>query len=173
MPHRDLLSYADRTVVLGIGNPLIGDDGLGIHVIRDLQARRESLGLPEGHIEMLDGGTLGYLLLDRVDGLDALVVVDAANIGTAPGELRVFQGNEMDTFLSNNQNSSVHEVGLADLMQMLALLGQTPRRRALIGVQPAVIDWGTDLSPNLESSVAKAGKAALNLLYTWYGVTPQ
>jgi hydrogenase maturation protease len=164
------LGPAHRTVVLGIGNPLIGDDGLGIHVIRDLLARRASLPLPEGDIEILDGGTLGYLLLDRVDGLDGLIVVDAANIGAEPGELRVFQDEEIDRFLSDNQTSSVHEVGLVDLMQMLSLTGKTPRRRALVGVQPAVIDWNMELSPAVAPSMLKASNAIVDILSIWYGV---
>lgn len=164
------LGPAHRALVLGIGNPLIGDDGLGIHVIRDLLARRASVPLPEGDIEILDGGTLGYLLLDRVDGLDGLIVVDAANIGAEPGELRVFQDEEMDRFLSDNQTSSVHEVGLVDLMQMLSLTGKTPRRRALVGVQPAVIDWNMALSPAVAPSMLKASNAIVDILSIWYGV---
>jgi hydrogenase maturation protease len=165
----DQLDVADRTIVLGIGNPIMGDDGMGIHVVQDLLTRSAILVLPEGNIEILDGGTLGYLLLDHVNALDALIVVDAANIGAEPGELRVFQNRDMDDFLSNNQTSSVHEVGLLDLMQMMALMGQTPRQRALVGVQPAVIDWGTELSPAVAPSVAKAAQTVIDVLTAWYG----
>lgn len=166
------LSAMDRAVVLGIGNPLMGDDGLGIHVARDLASRQAGLPLPARHVEILDGGTLGYLLLERLEGAEALIVVDAAHLGREPGALGVFAGADMDAFLGANPTASVHEVGLMDLMQMLALLGQTPRRRALVGVQPAVIDWVTELSPALGGSVSAASDAVVALLSEWFGASP-
>ncbi len=162
--------HTGRCVVLGIGNPLMGDDGVGIHVIRDLLTHSAELAFPPGSIEILDGGTLGYLLMDRLAGIEGLIVVDAANLGENAGAIRVFQHDAMDAFLSENQTSSVHEVGLIDLMQMMTLMEQIPRHRALIGIQPAIIDWETELSPSLMPSVGKAKNAIIQIVSEWYGV---
>lgn len=167
----DSLTHAHRCVILGIGNPLMGDDGVGIHVIRDLLAKPNALAFTGAKIEILDGGTLGYLLIDRLAGVDALIVVDAANIRENAGEVRVFLNEAMDEFLSENQKSSVHEVGLVDLVQMMTLTGQMPRLRALVGIQPAIIDWETELSPALAPSVFTASEAIIHLLSKWYGVS--
>ena len=163
------LALVDRTVVLGIGNPLMSDDGWGIHVIRHLQALPANPSWPQGRIDLIDGGTLGYLLLERLEGVAGLLVMDAANLHREPGAIDIFENEAMDTYLTGHSTSSIHEVGLVDLMQMLAMLGETPRRRALIGVQPAVIDWGTELSPAVAASVVTAADAALKLTAEWYG----
>ena len=88
----DLLGASDRTVVLGIGNPIMGDDGLGIHAIRDLQSTQCEMSQSSSPIEFLDGGTLGYLLIDRLMGAEGLIVVDAANLGGEAGELKTLEG---------------------------------------------------------------------------------
>ena len=173
MDCESLLTHAHRCVILGIGNPLMGDDGVGIHVIRDLLAKPAAFAFTGGKIEILDGGTLGYLLIDHLAGTDALIVVDAANIRESAGEVRVFLNEEMDAFLSTNQTSSVHEVGLVDLVQMMILTGQMPRRLALVGIQPSMIDWETELSPPLAQSVSKASNAIIHVVSEWYGVSVQ
>lgn len=171
--NNDSLIHAQRCVILGIGNPLMGDDGVGIHVIRDLLTKPAILAFKGAKIEILDGGTLGYLLIDRLAGTDALIVVDAANIRENAGEIRIFLNEDMDEFLSENRTSSVHEVGLIDLVQMMTLIEQIPRRRALVGIQPSIIDWETELSPSLAPSVFEAGNAIFNILSEWYGVGDQ
>jgi hydrogenase maturation protease len=153
--------------VLGIGNTLMSDDGVGIHVIRELQGRQKDRLLPEGNIEILDGGTLGFLLVDRLADADGMVVVDAANLGEAAGSVRVIDDAEIDRFLDDNRSLSVHEVGLVDLLQMMALSGQTPRLRALVGIQPKMIDWGTEMSPSVAAGVPKASRAVTQVLTQW------
>jgi hydrogenase maturation protease len=158
---------AQRIVVLGIGNTLMSDDGVGIHVIRDLQGRQGDRLLPEGNIEILDGGTLGFLLVDRLANADGMVVVDAANLGEAAGSVRVIDDVEIDRFLHDNPSLSVHEVGLVDLLQMMALSGQTPRLRALVGIQPETIGWGTEMSPAVAAGIPNASRAVTQVLTQW------
>jgi hydrogenase maturation protease len=162
-------SIPERCVVLGIGNPLMTDDGIGIHIVRQILAGLMPLPVTGKNVEILDGGTLGYLLIDRLAGSDALIVIDAGNLSADPGEVRTFQDEAMDDFLLGNRTSSVHEVGLIDLLQMMSLKGETPRRRALIAIQPASISWGTELSHAVAPSMAKAGAELINILMTWYG----
>jgi hydrogenase maturation protease len=154
-------------VVLGIGNTLMSDDGAGIHVVHALQCQQRALLLPEGDIEILDGGTLGYLLIDRISDADGLIIVDSANLGQAPGTVRVMADAEIDQFLDENPSSSVHEVGLIDLLQMMTLNDEAPRLRALVGIQPEVIGWGTEMSPALAGSIPVASSAVKNILVDW------
>jgi hydrogenase maturation protease len=156
-----------KLVVLGIGNTLMSDDGVGIHVINDLQGRQKDLLLPEGNIEILDGGTLGFLLVDRISEADGLVVVDAANLGEPAGTVRVIDGPGIDRFLDDNPSLSVHEVGLVDLLQMMALGGQAPRLRALVGIQPEMIGWGTEMSPSVAAGIPTASRAVTQVLAQW------
>jgi hydrogenase maturation protease len=123
--------------------------------------------LPQGNIEILDGGTLGFLLVDRLAEADGIVVVDAANIGEAAGSVRVIDDADIDRFLDDNPSLSVHEVGLVDLLQMMALSGQTPRLRALVGVQPETIGWGTEMSPAVAAGVPEASRAVTQVLNQW------
>lgn len=160
-----------QTMVLGIGNSLMGDDGIGIAIVQRLLNREATSPSPLGGVEILDGGTLGYLLIDRLSDVADWIVVDAANLGAIPGTVKVFRDDEMDTFLTANRSSSVHEVGLIDLMEMLALTGALPQRRALVAVQPEIIDWQMDLSQAVAASLPRAEAAVIEVLCDWQRVT--
>jgi hydrogenase maturation protease len=153
--------------VLGIGNTLMSDDGVGIHVIHHLQGLQAGWHLHDGDIEILDGGTLGFLLVDRLSEADGMVVVDAANLGEAAGTVRVMDDAEVDRFLNDSPSLSVHEVGLVDLLQMMTLSGQAPRRRALVGIQPETIGWGTEMSPAVAAGIPAAAHAVTRVLAQW------
>jgi hydrogenase maturation protease len=148
----------------------MGDDGVGIRTVQRLMNQPQQLTFPSDSVEVIDGGTLGYLLIDRMTDVAAWIVVDAANLGMIPGEVKVFRGDEMDVFLNASHSTSVHEVGLIDLIEMLALMGQLPQRRALVAVQPEIVDWQTDLSPAVAGSLARAEAAVIEVLRDWHGV---
>jgi hydrogenase maturation protease len=138
-----------KTLVLGIGNTLLTDEGVGIVAMQELAAQygeREDM-------EFLDGGTLSFTLAVPISECDALLVIDAAELDAAPGTVRSFKGETMDAFLGANRKSSVHEVGLLDLMSISRLTGHWPQRRALIGVQPAVVNWGEALTPEVAAAL--------------------
>lgn len=156
-------------IVLGIGNTLLCDDGVGIHVIHELQRLQLDLQLPRANVQFLDGGTLGYLLIDRVSEADGMVIVDSANLGEAAGTVRVIDGDAVERYLSENPSSSVHEVGLIDLLQMMTLNNQAPRLRALVGIQPESLGWGTEMSPAVAASVPAASGAVRDILESWIG----
>lgn len=138
-----------KMLVLGIGNTLLADEGVGIAAMHELETKFGS----RGDIEFLDGGTLSFTLAVPISACDALLVIDAAELGGVPGTVRSFEGEEMDRFLGENRKCSVHEVGLLDLMSISLLTGHWPQRRALIGVQPAVIGWGEDLTPEVAAAL--------------------
>ena len=136
-------------LVLGIGNTLLTDEGVGIFAMRELQAK---YGQMDG-MEFLDGGTLSFTLAVPIAECDALLVIDAAELGSAPGTVRSFEGAEMDRFMGENRKSSVHEVGLIDLMSISLLTGHWPEKRALIGIQPGKVDWGETLTPAVAAAL--------------------
>jgi len=135
------------TLVLGLGNILLGDEGVGIRVVERLQARYD---LPD-EVQVLDGGTLGLDLLPYVEDADRLLVVDALELGAEPGTVARLEGHEVPAFLG--VKVSPHQVGLADLMAVTRLRGHFPERLVLWGVQPEVIAVGIELSPTVAAQV--------------------
>jgi hydrogenase maturation protease len=151
-----------RVLVIGVGNPLMSDDGVGQRLLEALAARVT----PDDRVEFLDAGTLGFMLLPHVEQCDALLALDAANVGGAPGELRIFEGADFDAFV-RRPRCSVHELGLHDLLDAARLMGALPARRALVGVQPERLGWGMALSPPVEAALPAAVESAAGLLERW------
>lgn len=139
------------TLIIGIGNNLLTDDGAGIHVINRLSERT----LPED-VELLDGGTLGFALLENIETAARLIVVDAAQLDAEPGTVRVLKNAEMDDYLGTSRRTSVHEVNLLDMMVAARFRGRLPADYALVGIQPATVDWGSDPSPVVDQAVDQA-----------------
>lgn len=150
------------TLVLGIGNTLLTDEGIGVHVVRYLQGYGEPL---QGIVTM-DGGTLSFTLAEALGAYEGFILVDAARFGAPPGTMRCFEGEAMDAYLSRGIGS-VHELGLSDLMDMVRLNGDLPTRRALLVIEPASLDWGTQPSPSLASIVPVAAEFILALVERW------
>jgi hydrogenase maturation protease len=155
-----------KTLVLGIGNTLLSDEGIGVHVTQQLQSM-----LPvSDDIEILDGGTLSFTLACPIEDADALIVVDAAQLKSSPGTLKIFEGEAMDAFLLGNRKSSVHEVGLTDLMSIAMLAGHWPERRALVAIQPEKVDWGDMPTPQVAAAVPAACEHIRTLIGEWRDV---
>jgi hydrogenase maturation protease len=151
-------------LVLGIGNTLLSDEGVGIHVVNALLAAPEG---PRKDVEYLDGGTLSFTLAGPIQDADALIVVDAAQLNAAAGALQVFLGEDMDRFLNANQKSSVHEVGLTDLRSIAILAGHWPERRALLGIQPQKLDWGEQPTDSVAATIPLACNRINSLIDGW------
>jgi hydrogenase maturation protease len=114
----------------------------------------------------LDGGTLSFTLAGPIAESPRLIVVDAAAMGAAPGTVRVFEGEAMDRQLSLNAKT-VHEVSLADLLDIARLTDTLPTRRALIGIEPTLVDWGSELTPAVAGAVGEAMAQARGLMARW------
>lgn len=152
----------DRLLVIGIGNVLLGDEGAGVHAARRLAGR---VGRREG-LRILDGGTLGFALAPEIAFCDALIVLDAAELGAEPGAVRCLIDADMDRHLGGTRRS-VHEVGLLDLMDIARLSGTLPRRRALIGIQIQAVEWRDGLCSSVDRGVDAAVSLSLQLLDEW------
>jgi len=155
-----------KTLVLGIGNTLLTDEGIGVHVLQALES--ELAHWPD--VTLLDGGTLSFTLAGPIEEADALIVVDAANIKTRPGEWTLLRGEEMDAFLMSNRKASVHEVGLTDLRAIALLAGHWPERRAMLAIQPDVIDWGEQPTPAVAAAIPPACAAIVEQIRAWQHV---
>jgi hydrogenase maturation protease len=153
-----------KTLVLGLGNILLGDDGAGIYALNKLQNNWPGTE----SVEFIDGGTLSFTLTDALYDADNLIVIDAAQLNSHPGDVRVFTDEAMDTFVRNGNCSSVHEVSLSELLDMARLLDTLPTRRALIGVQPEIIDWADQPTESVKNAIPLMCKQAQALLEAWH-----
>ena len=158
------MTGSNKTLILGIGNVLLRDEGAGIHAIRMLAeqvAHRDD-------IELMDGGTLSFTLAGAIEDAEQLIVIDAAQYDGEPGTTKVFIGEQMDAFVGGNRKRSVHEVSLIDLLMIARLAGQLPQQRALIGIQPRDIDWGETPTPPVAAAIQEACDQALQLVKEWH-----
>jgi len=150
-------------LVLGLGNTLLTDDGVGVHVARQLASHAAT----PPWLQPLDGGTLGFRLLDVLCGADAVLIIDAAQLGAGAGTIRIFDRDELVQYVSRSDRSSAHEAGLTDLLTLARLGGFAPTYLALMGIQPQTIDWGESLSPAVENSVFAASQLAISTGRGW------
>jgi hydrogenase maturation protease len=146
--------------VVGVGNLVHTDDGLGIHAIQRLQADPR---VPEG-VTLIDGGTFGIELLAYLQDCSKLILLDAVDTGAEPGALVRLTGNELAGLPCG---ASVHQLGVADLLATLPLVSDVPREIVLLGAQPGSTDWGAQLSPPVEAALPKLVDAAVEQLREW------
>ncbi|MGA8260432.1 MAG: HyaD/HybD family hydrogenase maturation endopeptidase [Arenicellales bacterium] len=147
-------------LVLGLGNTLLGDDGVGIHVVRRL---RRSAGSARG-VRFLDGGTLSPSLLEAIEKASVLIVVSAAQLDERAGSVRVFREETMDRFLRAGRSRSVHEASLLELLDTARVANRLPSKRAFVGIQPQRMGWGTELSPPVSTGLPLAENHVRSLL---------
>ncbi|TXH67903.1 MAG: hydrogenase maturation protease [Thiothrix sp.] len=149
-------------LVLGIGNTLLQDEGIGIHLLQYLAIQYPNLP----NVRYLDGGTLSFTLAGEIEAHSHLLVLDAVELHAPPGTLCCYRNQAMDEFLGTAKRSA-HEVGLLDLLSMARLADALPRERALIGIQYATFAWGLDLTPAVAVSIPRAAQQAVQLLQEW------
>lgn len=140
-----------RTTVLGLGNLLLSDEGVGVRVV---EAAAVELGKRPG-VSFLDGGTSTMELLDQLVGIDALIVVYALRGEEPPGTLLRLEGSELAAFFQRTRLSP-HQLGLGDLLGALELLEARPRELVLLGIVPESLAHGLELSPAVAAAVPRA-----------------
>lgn len=120
-----------KVMVLGLGNLLMGDDGIGVHIANELRKHP----LPEG-VEVIDAGTGGISCLSIIEDADILILIDAVDIGTAPGEMVELPAEEV---MKSERASpiSLHEFGVADMLAFAEMVRTRPMRTMFIGIQIA------------------------------------
>ncbi len=150
-----------RILLMGVGNILLQDEGLGVRALQRLLA---DYRLP-GEVLAVDGGTLGLDLLPYLqDATDALIV-DAVETGGPAGTLARLEGDEIAAALA--LKTSIHQVGLQEVLAVSRLQGSTPGRLVIWGMQPAALDWGTGLSPAVTANLPALVEAVVGELRGW------
>lgn len=159
------MNGAADTVVIGLGNVILSDDGLGVHAVRRL---RERYMLGE-EVELIEGGTGGLLLLPHLADARRAILVDAIDTGAPPGTLTRLEGEDWTTAFSIRMTP--HEVALEDLLGAAQLTGVWPEELVLLGVQPGLVTLGTELSAAVAAAIDQLVDAVAAQLTAWQAAT--
>jgi hydrogenase maturation protease len=134
-------------LVLGVGNLLLMDEGVGV---RAIEALLEKFEIPP-EIDLVDGGTAGMELLGQLQDRDALIILDAVNCGKPAGTVVRMEGPQVPALL--RRKISPHQLGLSDLLAAARMTDRLPPKLVLFGVQPKEMDTGLGLSPEVAASL--------------------
>lgn len=152
---------AIKISLIGLGNLLLRDEGVGVHAV---EALKKKYDFPE-EVRLLDGGTLGLDLLHWIEGMDRVLFVDAVDLKKEPGTLAVIEGESLPSLLE--PKLSLHHVGLADLLFASSFLGTQPTEIVLVGIQPETLEFGLELSQTIRRSFDKLLETVLEKLREW------
>ena len=147
--------------LIGLGNILMGDEGVGVHAVEALKRRYV---FPE-EVCLLDGGTLGLDLLHLIEGVEKVLFVDAVDVKREPGTIAVIQGEDLPSLLE--PKLSLHHVGLSDLLFASGFLGTRPAEIVLVGIQPETMEIGLELSKTIQGRFDKLLETVLEKLQGW------
>lgn len=144
---------AQSTLVLGVGNELLGDDGFGVHVARTLQRMHPPL---PPHVEIVDAGTSLLDCLPRMPGFSRVIILDAIRLGERPGSIHRMEVSRATMGSPGSEPAvSLHEVDVTGALAVAALMGLMPERVLIAGAEPDRIDAGIGLSPPLEDAAQR------------------
>ncbi len=146
----------ERILVIGLGNLLLGDEGVGVHVVRELA----KIPLPS-QVDVVDGGTAGLNLLDLMRGYELVVIVDAVDAGEEPGTILRLTPREL-TCEGDVLPLSLHQTNVSKVFELARYLGQRLPPIVIYGIQPQAMHWSTELSATLRASLPKVVDSVLN-----------
>ncbi|SNZ15745.1 HyaD/HybD family hydrogenase maturation endopeptidase [Hydrogenobacter hydrogenophilus] len=153
-----------KVLVLGIGNILLSDEGVGVRVVEEL---RKNYSFSDG-VELMDGGTLGIDLLYFMEGFERLLVVDAVLGGGPPGTLYKLKDEEVKAYF--RKKVSAHELGFQEVLALADLLGKKPKEVVMIGIEPESLDLSVELSYSIKRRMQDLIDKVLEQLREW-GIT--
>jgi len=154
---------SNQTLILGLGNILLKDEGIGVHVIRELKKHN----LPG--VEIIDGGTAGMDLLSFVKNVQKLIIIDAIRLNKRPGLIYCLHPYEMEF---TRPNISLHQVGVLEILSVAKKLHCLPEDTIIIGVEPKEITWGLDLTSEVKETIPCIVDLVLEKVNTLKKVTP-
>jgi len=149
----------DEIRILGLGNFVRQDEGVGIHLLQQLA----KILPPE--IDVLDGGTGGLFLIEFVENARRLIVLDAVEAGVKPGEIVIWRENEVPRYMSNKL--SVHQMNFAEVLYWSNFQERFSDEIVVVGIQPECLEWGTELTKTVQKSLSKAVDEVLAILKSW------
>jgi hydrogenase maturation protease len=150
-----------RTAVIGVGNTLMSDDGLGLVALETLRAEWD---VPAA-VELVDGGTWGLNLLPVIEAADQVLLIDAIDRGAVPGSLHVLEREHVPRYLSTKL--SPHQVDLRDVFALAELRGTLPRELVAVGLQPGRIEMSCALSDPVQARMGDLVAAITGRLAAW------
>jgi hydrogenase maturation protease len=155
----DIPTPADqkKTVVLGVGNLLLTDEGVGVHVINKMM----EMDFPP-EVELVEGGVDGLCLMSVVVGTDRLIVIDAVKGGGSPGSIYRFGPEDLVSH-TDTSKMSVHQIGILEVTRLSGLVGKLPET-TIIGIEPKSVEMGMELTPEIQSKVPRIIELVLNEL---------
>ena len=155
------MTETKRKVVLGLGNLLNRDEGLGVQALKSLDAQ---LGA-QAQVELLDGGVLGLNLLMIVEECSHLLILDAVNAGRAPGTIVELRKEQIPLY--SGIKLSQHQVTFQEVLGLANMRGYLPEHLHLIGIQPEDLSIGLELSSIVEHALPEVVTRASSVLRAW------
>lgn len=150
-----------KILVLGVGNLLMQDEGIGVHVARVLSERYAF----DPEVDIVDGGTAGLELIDKIDEREQVLIVDAVDFDLKPGSMIKLQNDEINAQLQDKM--SLHHLGLTDVLSAAKLLDIQPREICLIGIQPHAMEVEVGLSPVITARFEEVLDGVVRQLVQW------
>lgn len=147
-----------RTLVIGLGNPIMGDDGAGVAI---LELLREEWELP-AEVELVDGGTWGMNLLPLVESVGRLILVDAIRSGATPGSLTVLERFQLPRYFA--LKLSPHQIDLREILALAELRGLLPDQLVAIGIEPEQVEMEMRLTPRVSAGLGKVADLVVDRL---------
>jgi hydrogenase maturation protease len=149
-----MMDKQSDTLILGVGNYLMGDEGLGVHLARELEEE-----IPEGLADVLDGGTAGFQLMEYIEAYPRVIMVDATLDGKPAGTIRLIRPKFAVDF---PKAMSTHEIGLKDLVESLTLLGKLPDVYLYVVSVETIQPLSIELSPEVKRVLPELKKKIIN-----------
>jgi hydrogenase maturation protease len=152
-----------KVVIIGVGNLLLMDEGIGVHVINELETQK----LPQ-NVGIYDGGTGGFKLIDLMHGAKRAIFIDAVDTGKAPGTITTFNPEDVRS-IYQKKKYSLHDTDLMEVIKMTELLDNPPEIE-IVGIQPKTINYGTTLSKELTDSIPDIINTILSRIEEFCGI---
>jgi hydrogenase maturation protease len=146
-----------RIVILGVGNILLSDEGVGVHVVNEMM----KMEFPQ-NVSVIEGGTDGFRLLNIITEADRLIVIDAVKGDAVPGSIYRFDVEDVRSCPSGFK-TSVHQIGILEVIDLSSLIGKTPQT-TVIGIEPKSLEMGMELSPEIKEKVPRIIELVLDEL---------
>jgi hydrogenase maturation protease len=147
--------------VLGLGNILMSDEGVGVHVVNELLER---YSLPD-QVEVVDGGAAGLDLIPFIEGREKVLMVDAVNFDREPGYIGILKDDEIPVRIT--EKASMHHLGLMDVLSIVKVMGSFPNELCLIGIQPKSLELGLDMTQEIWDKKTELVELVIKKLGVW------
>ena len=136
------------TLVLGLGNPLMSDEGIGVYLVQRLAKLKDKFS----DVDFIDAGTGGMTILHLIENRSKVVIIDCARMGLQPGDIRRFTPDQAETVKALS-HQSLHEADILGIINLAKRLGQCPDRIVIFGIEPEVVQPGQQLSRTIADRI--------------------